>query len=70
MPVKGRDNRVNDAISSIHKYQKRAGTAGIRKRWQLGIPVWQLAVEGVIAFAIAFICGLGGGVLFQVFSAA
>ena len=67
MPSKDKDHRVMTAIRMIKGYQTRVSTAGPGGRcWQLQIPIWQLALEGVAVFGIAFVSGLGLGVLYHV----
>jgi hypothetical protein len=63
--------KVNDAVKQIQGFQKRSGASGRRRiPWQLEIPAWQLAMEGAGAFAVAFVSGLGLGVLYQVVTSA
>lgn len=62
-----KQHKVNDAMRVIQGYQSRQGGAGRSgHRWRLEVPPWQLALEGLAAFAIAFVSGLGLGVFYQV----
>ncbi|MFH0911679.1 MAG: hypothetical protein V1918_09280 [Planctomycetota bacterium] len=54
---------LQQALRTIKTYQDRHAADG---RWRLDIPVWRLALEGLLVFGLAFVCGLGMGVFYQV----
>ncbi len=67
MTDSGKARKVSAAVEQIRGFQERSGEPPRRRTpWRLDVPVWQLAVEGVAAFVIAFVSGLGLGVLYQV----
>lgn len=49
------------ALEQIRSIRARAET-----NWRLDIPVWKLSIEGLGAFLVAFMTGLGMGVIFRV----
>lgn len=51
------------ALDQIKSFQKRT-----RRQWRLDVPVWQLALEGLVAFLLAFVTGLGLAVLYSFFT--
>ncbi|MHC4886763.1 MAG: hypothetical protein ACYTGH_16935 [Planctomycetota bacterium] len=70
-----KDQQVKKALDSIQRFQKKAGTAGdgmsfATGRWQLNVPVIRLALEGVFVFGVAFMCGKGIGVFYEVMAQA
>ncbi len=48
-------------LEQIRSFGDRAS-----KEWRLDIPVWKLSVEGIGMFLVAFMTGLGMGVIFRV----
>jgi hypothetical protein len=65
-----RDQNLARVLEQIRGFQQRGEELPEppRRRWQLDVPIWQLALEGVGIFAIAFVSGLGLGVMYQVFT--
>ncbi|GEM_PF-3090279 len=54
---------IQSALRTIRDYHRRQAPQG---RWRLDDPVWKLALQGMAVFAVAFVCGLGAGVLYEV----
>lgn len=63
------DRNVQQAMRMIENFQSRQQdpAAAAPRRWTLGVENnWQLALEGTVVFGIAFVSGLGLGVLYDV----
>ena len=62
-------SKMQDAIKNIQQYQKKNNLGGFKfgsGDWQLNVPVIRLALEGVAIFGVAFMCGKGIGVFYEV----
>jgi hypothetical protein len=57
-----REREMKAALERIRAFNEKP-VAG----WRLEIPVWKLAVEGIALFLLAFLMGLGLGVLYRMF---
>jgi hypothetical protein len=63
LTVKKQDHeKIQSALNKIKGFQKKSEAV----KWFLEIPAWRLALEGIAAFAIAFVCGKGLGICFQI----
>ena len=63
---KKEEDKLKATMGNIKNFQKKIKEHSTTTNLMLDIPLWQLAIEGVSAFAIAFICGKGLGIFFQV----
>lgn len=58
--------KLKAAIGNIKSFQDKMKSGAPNTKLLLDIPLWRLAVEGIAAFTIAFICGKGLGIFYQV----
>ncbi|MBN1257381.1 MAG: hypothetical protein JXA52_06710, partial [Planctomycetes bacterium] len=68
MPPERKHQKIRSAMESINQFKQQTEApppSPERARWRLDIPLWQLALEGMAAFIIAFVCGQGLGVFIQ-----
>lgn len=61
MSEERREREIKAAMEQIRSRQKKG-----RFRFRLDIPVWKLAIEGVIVFLLAFLVGLGFAVMYEI----
>ncbi|MHC4873416.1 MAG: hypothetical protein ACYTFY_16350 [Planctomycetota bacterium] len=58
--------KLKAALGNIQNFQNKMKGGTLNSKLLLDIPLWRLAVEGIAAFTIAFICGKGLGIFYQV----
>jgi len=58
MPQESRDREVQIALQQIRSFHKRT-----KRGWVLGTSLWRLCLEVGVVFFVAFLVGLGLGVM-------
>lgn len=56
-----RKRELQATLDQIRSFQDR-----MRRGWRLDVPLWKLAIQGVLIFVFAFAVGLGLAVIFRV----
>ncbi len=60
------EDKVKATLGNIKNFQKKIKAHSANTNLMLDIPLWQLGIEGAITFIIAFVCGKGLGIFYQV----
>lgn len=58
--------KLKQALGTIRDFQNKMKSNTNSSKLLLEIPLWRLAIEGMVAFTIAFVCGKGLGIFYQV----
>ncbi len=55
-----REREIKSTLEQINSFKGKP-----KSKWRLDVPVWQIAVEGICIFIMAFLFGNGLAVLYR-----